>query len=111
MIAVLVDAGVVDGGGALIAAATRGNEKIVKLLLQQQKERGVVDGAAGVDTPDEYGAPALFPAVCYAARCSPRVVRLLVDAGADTTSAVRIAPTGGQVVIDTPLDIARFASA
>lgn len=41
-------------------------------------------------------------------RCSPRIVRLLVDAGADTTSAVRFTSTTDGDKIDfskTPMDL------
>lgn len=40
-------------------------------------------------------------------RCSPRVVRLLVDAGADTASVVPLKGAGGQVELGvTPIDFA-----
>ena len=102
----LADAGVVDTGEALMDAAKSGHEAGVKLLLVRQERRGV-DGAAYVNAPNELGQTSLFFAIGFG-RCSPRVVRLLVDAGADATSAARGTETpGGEVVSsDTPLDFA-----
>ncbi len=95
----LIEGGVEDTGAALIASARSGSKAAVQLLLQQQqqqqqqqKEGKSADGAAYVNTRDEFGRTPLFLAASFA-RCSPRVVRLLVDAGADTESTVRVAVT------------------
>ena len=91
---VLMDAGVVDTGKALAIAAGSAREVSVKLLLQQrQRQGGIVDYVnsrkvggrvplfSGIDVyPDKQGVPRLI---------SPKVVRLLIDAGADTSSVVR----------------------
>ncbi len=101
VVAVLAEAGAVDTGDALIFVAGTGHEAAVKALLHQQEERGSTGGAAYVNSCDGVGRTALFKAIC---RCSPRVVRLLVDAGADTTSTVPIT-LGAWVSSKTPLNI------
>ena len=104
VMAVLVDAGVMDGGGALNTATETGSEEAVKLLLRLQEKMDSVHGATYVNSCDINGRTSLFNAI---GRCSPRIVRLLVDAGADTTSAIRItdAPEGNVVSDETPLDL------
>lgn len=93
VVAILMDAGVIDTGVALATAATNGTEASVKLLLQKHKG-GHSDKGAYVNsrhffdkqTPLECCVEAYLP-------CSPRIARFLVDAGADagadTTSAFR----------------------
>ena len=93
VMALLVDAGVVDTGKALNAAVGTGNEDAVKLLLHKN-EGNNADGAVCVSTRDRVCATTLLLAAC-SGRCSSRVVRLLVDTGADTAST-------GTVVIGTP---------
>ena len=105
VVAVLTDAGVVDTGKALMSSTTYGREAALKLLLQHQDRNGV-DTAAYVNAPDELCQTALLCAVGFG-RCSPRVVRLLVDAGADTASVLRTThtPGGHAVPHATPLDL------
>ncbi len=83
--AVLADAGVVDNGEALISASCNGRELSAKFLLQQRKG----DEAAYVNYRSIDSLTPLIGAVGYIVfSCpSPRIVRLLVDAGADTKSA------------------------
>ena len=105
--AVLVDAEVMDSGRALIAAAEWGGDSPVKFLLEQQRqELGNDDfGALAnyVDTADALGRTPLICSI-HGGPSSRRVVRLLVDAGADTMSAVRLRTPGGMVEFEgTPL--------
>ncbi len=108
----LIEAGVMDTGVALRAASRSGCEEAVKFLFQQQRQhqqRGKIVGEASayVNTRDDFGQTPLACAIACG-RCSPRVVRLLVDAGADTASAVRVAGPPGveDVSSKTPLDLA-----
>lgn len=99
IVATLTAAGVVDTGTALVAAAGAGLEASVKSLLRQRLVRepgGVgayVDNARGPS-----GATAVLLAVGIAGSCSPRILRMFVDAGADTTSSVLIRNNSGAVV-------------
>ena len=100
---VLTRAGVVDREAVALRAAVRhGRESFVKFLLQQRtRSIGSVGAATYVDSPGPNGSTAL---VCGVSACSPRSTRLLVDAGADTTTAVRLTKAWGQVVFNgTPL--------
>ncbi|CAN0086156.1 unnamed protein product [Scytosiphon promiscuus] len=104
----LADAGAVDTGGkALAVACELGREESVKFLLRQKRTAGgkarYVRGAR-----DPYGRTPLICTIDVAARqlSSPRIARLLIDAGADTESAVRVVDMTGMVVFDdTPLAI------
>ena len=101
---VLTDAGVVDTGQSLIFAAGCGHEASVKLLLQQDWKCG--GAVTYVNSCDELGRTPLLCAFSLfgGVGSSPRIVRLLVDAGADTTSAVRLTGDGGRVMLNgTPL--------
>ncbi len=80
VMALLTEAGVVDTGEALHVSARSGQVDAVKLLLRQQRRRPV-DGTIA-DTCNM----ALRCAIGHG-ECSPRVARLLIDAGADITSA------------------------
>ena len=89
---ILTSAGVVDDMPALFHATAHGQEKSVKFLLQQrQKESGSLFGY--VNNPDAHGVTALsgiFDAAFGDTLCSPRVLRLLINAHADTASVVRL---------------------
>ena len=108
--AVLTDAGIVDTGRSLIHATGCGREASVKFLLQQKD--WYTGGAVAYvnNTWDECGRKPLFCGITgldddYSA--SPRIVRLLVDAGADTKSAFRITDEKGNVLYHgTPLALA-----
>lgn len=81
----LTDAGVVDMGPALFHAAAKGLEAPVKFLLQQKWN---TPGGAYVNTRSKNAKfTPLFIAVEGA---SPRVVRMLLDAGADVTSTCNL---------------------
>jgi len=107
----LTGAGVVDTGIALIDAAECGQQVAVKFLLllhqqrHQQKRKASTSGRAYVNATDPgCGSTALTMCIAFCRKHSPRVARLLVDAGADTTSAVQITARGGPVAFnDTPL--------
>ena len=90
----LTDAGVADNGRALFKAAAHDRELSAKFLLQQRKG----DEAAYVNYRNDHGLRPLLLAMGMAGSPSPRFVRLLVDAGADTTLAVRITDTEGGVL-------------
>lgn len=86
IISMLTDAGgVVHTGEALNAAARPGCEASVKFLLRQQVTTRVREGAY-TNTPDRKtgGTPLLRSIASY----SPRIARLLVDAGAEDTASV-----------------------
>lgn len=103
----LTDAGVVDTGTALIAAAERGHEAPVKFLLRKHGEKSTGGGAYVNNTRDDpLDRTPLRRSIVEACRaCAPRVVRLLVDAGVDTASPVPITKTPGSYrsVSDTTL--------
>jgi len=105
---VLTDAGVVDDGTSLMTATAHGREASMKFLLQQRKG----DEAACVNYRDSLGET---PLVCATGLLgysspSPRIVRLLVNSGADTSSAVLVTNTEGEVEFNgTPLTCATSA--
>ncbi len=108
---VLTGGGVVDGGEALMISAERGPEASVKLLLKTQVEGK--SSSSGVSYVNHRTSCGRTPLLCAAGfygvgsahpPCtSPRIVRLLVDAGADTTSASSVTDREGRVVRGTPL--------
>lgn len=102
----LVDAGVVDTGAALcMAARWGGNEPAVKFLLgQHQEETKPIGEGAYVNTRDFRGSTPLLNAVRSKKCRSSRVVRMLLDAGADAASTIRIPDDAGGKGFDyTPL--------
>ena len=90
VMAMLMNAGVVDSGKALVAAAMTGCDASIKFLLlqqQQQQQQQENDGEFDyVNACDSVGIRALFYGSAIAA--APRVARLLIEAGADATSDV-----------------------
>ncbi|CAN0170775.1 unnamed protein product, partial [Ectocarpus fasciculatus] len=105
----LTTAGVVDTGIALIKATSFNHGEVVKFLLQQQD--GKPSGkSVYVNHPRDPGGRT--PLICNIdigvnQSCSPKVVRLLVDAGADTTSAVHFNIARGRIpCVFTPLSLA-----
>ncbi|CAM9292407.1 unnamed protein product, partial [Ectocarpus sp. 4 AP-2014] len=102
----LTDAGVVDTGGALIAAADYGSVVSVKHLLQRQKQTAAKKKAY-VNAPGLFGATPLLWSIQACRPCSSRIARLLLDAGADTTSTVTMADVQGfGLMAYTPMEIA-----
>lgn len=84
--AILVGAGVTDTGEALMVAAELGREASVKFLLQQLEDKPA-GLSAYASTRGAYGRTPLISSIDTGVRrlCSPRVTRLLLDAGADTS--------------------------
>lgn len=103
--AILTDGGAVDTGRALVDAAGYSGEAAVRFLLQrqrrQQRRRQLsVDAATRgdatyVNTRDETGRSALISGILLCRSGSPRVVRMLADAGADTASAIQFTTPEG----------------
>lgn len=105
----LTSAGVVDTGMALHAAVICGRETSAKFLLPQQEEESKArdEGAGPLDIHSPGGATPLVCSIQACCSCSARITRLLVDAGADITTAVRPTDEGGVVTFDdTPLALA-----
>ncbi len=94
----LTNAGVVDTGMALVQAAAGAREASVKFLLLQRKG----GKTAYVNFRESCGFTPLLMATGPAGRYSPspRIARLLVDAGADTAWSIRLL---GSSVDETPL--------
>ncbi|CAM9468204.1 unnamed protein product [Ectocarpus sp. 13 AM-2016] len=108
ILAMLTDAGVVDPGIALNVAADCGHEAAVKFLLQAQshnKRRTTTGQASYVNILDAHGASPLIRSIDVDVDrlCFPRIVRMLIDAGADARSALRITERGTVLFHDTPL--------
>lgn len=99
--AMLTGAGVVDAGKALVYAARLGRFAITKVLLEQPK-RSARRLRAYVDAPctSRGGTTALMSAICCP---SLKIARLLIDAGADTTSAANAELDEGLARGMTPL--------
>lgn len=101
----LTDAGVVDKGPALVANADYVGVVSVKHLLQWQKQT-TDERKAYVNAPGLFGATPLLWSIQACRPCSSRSARLLVDAGADTTSTVIMADVQGfGLMAYTPMEI------
>ncbi|CAM9890769.1 unnamed protein product [Scytosiphon promiscuus] len=97
--AVLIDAGVTDvDGQALNAAAGVGPDTSVKLLLQQHKKHADGSSIAVDPLPVANGVTAMVAAVEGCHSSSARIVRLLLDADADPTSAIRVRCRQGSTI-------------
>lgn len=106
ILAILAEVGVVDNGTALHAAVGAGSETSVKFLLKQYIPMAAYPGAY-VNVPDEMGSTAFLRGIAACKPRSARIMRMLADAGADTTSTVRITHVPAGVVFDdTPLALA-----
>lgn len=110
MLSILTGSGVIDTGTALCAAAGYSGEAPVKYLLQQhqrQRQRQRLDssrGVAYVNAQDHAGKTPVISGILLCRPCSPRVVRMLIDAGAYTDSVVRLEnPLGVEFFRGTPL--------
>ncbi len=80
-------------------------------FLVQQKLNTSDDAVGYVNASYDLGRMPLVCAIlCYRGGCTPRVARLLVDAGTDTASAVRITDDAGRLTFNgTPLALATAA--
>lgn len=90
LMAMLMEAGVVDPGECLVVAAARGSVASVMLLLEQNKGE-TSGGSTYVNYRTAVGSTPLMSSIICCETHSPRVARLLVDAGAHTTSPIPIA--------------------
>lgn len=104
--AILMDAGVVDTGAALVVAARWGGEEAVKLLLQRRQVDGPPTGSAEYANFCDVGSghTPLFCSIdvvpdggVVRQSLSLRVVRTLIDAGADATPPVRVQNIEGDI--------------
>lgn len=96
----LTDAGVVDTGTALTAAIGGGCEASVKFPLQHREWSTDAEHATYLDTCSRHdGHIPLVRAIFCARFASSRIVRLLVDAGANATANVPF------VLGSTPFDL------
>ncbi|CAM9190056.1 unnamed protein product, partial [Ectocarpus sp. 6 AP-2014] len=86
VLTMLRDAGVVDRGKAIVAAAGFGREASVRFLLKQERATTRIDYA---NTRDEAGRTLFYRAAWGA---YPRIGRWLLDAGADETLASVVQP-------------------
>lgn len=104
----LTDAGVVDTERALSVAASEGREASVKFLLRHQPRGTPTDICAYVDIRDSRGRTALSKAIGIEGSDFPRIVRWLMDAGADTSSFLSLTVDGGRTlaVAGSPLGLA-----
>lgn len=105
IMSVLIDGGVVDTGMALVIAAEFCREACVKFLLENHKRQSDVRALRYVNHRGKTGRTALFNAIAFR-RPSPRIVRLLIDAGAEAESAAQVLDTGGTLCSYTPLQLA-----
>ncbi|CAM9847269.1 unnamed protein product, partial [Hapterophycus canaliculatus] len=107
LVAAMFDGGVVNTGQVLMCATFTGSEPCVKFLLQQQRDKEKL--SAYVNFVDTDGTTPLLGSIA-SLLCSPRVVRLLLDAGADTTLAARFLMSREREIFHgTPLALtARF---
>lgn len=98
IMAMLTNAGVVDTGAALARAAAQGREAPVAFLLEYQSQKAS-GGRVRYVNAGRIREPRR-PLFCSIEGCSPRVVRLLIDAGADTTASYSVLDMqrGGEVV-------------
>ena len=96
-IRMLTAAGVVDTGVALINSTLDGREAAVKLLLHEHQRLEVFDGGSYANARDPVnGKTVLVCAIEHAGYSSARIVRMLVDAGADAASSVRFTNATGR---------------
>lgn len=84
---ILTDAGVVDTGLALYSAASWGGEVSVKFLLRKQRER-LAAGDRAYASSSCGPLPPVYGSIGHCRSFSPKVVRMLVDAGIEPTSTV-----------------------
>lgn len=105
IVALLTEAGVDDTTGTALGRAARsGHEACFKFLLQRQEERGSAGVGHYVNKPDARGATPVFSAIEACPPRAQRIVRLLLDAGAETASTLRVTdPMGKPFYSGTPL--------
>lgn len=93
LMAIFAAAGVVDTGKVLVKAAGAGKEAPVRFLLQQCAHRTASEKVAYINNTghDLFGGTPLTSAIFYGFKSysSRRIVRLLLDHGANVTSAAK----------------------
>lgn len=103
---ILTDAGVTDTSGYVLhAAITSGVEESVKLLLRQWQKGNTTGGKYPcVEDLGRYGETPLLRSIEVCHPCSPRIVRFLVDAGADTrrSALLSVDPRAGTCTFASP---------
>lgn len=107
VMAQLANAGVVDKTGRVLHAAVMyGAETSVKLLLRHREGNAAAQGRY-VNNTLRHTTP-LLTAIQTSRSWCPRVMRMLIDAGADTTFVFRVgnAPGGEPIYAPTPLSCA-----
>ncbi len=104
---VLADVGVVDDGRAMATAAARGSEGAVKFLLRQREGQPSAENFAYLNDSDSIGQTPLIWAIRFARYSSARIAKLLIAAGADAASFVRLTNplVGGLIFSGTPLGL------
>ncbi|CAN0359869.1 unnamed protein product, partial [Ectocarpus sp. 12 AP-2014] len=103
----LTDAGVVDKGGALIAAADYRRRRIRQAPAATAEADNCREKSLCYKAPGLFGATPLLWSIQACRPCSSRIARLLVDAGADTTSTVTMADVQAfGLMAYTPIKIA-----
>ena len=104
IMSLLMDAGVVDTQAtALLQAIAFQGEASVKFLLDRRLLEDIGGSAYANTRNSSNGRTPMCSAISVAGPNSPRIVRMLVDAGADTVSAVRFTDTwriGPDVVVN-----------
>ncbi|CBN75182.1 EsV-1-199 [Ectocarpus siliculosus] len=107
IMAILTGAGVRDAMGyVLLGTAGLGREASVQFLLRQRRKESEMSVHAYANSSDGSGMTPLSCSIEWCSSGNPRIVRLLVDAGADTTSTVRVTNLNGGVEYnDTPLAV------
>lgn len=99
VVVMLTEEGVVDTGLAFVDAVRAGDKRCVKFLLQQQQGK-----------PGEAAYVLLQLLHVCLLSCCPRLMRLLIDAGGNPASTMRVSTTEGVAVLDhTPLDIVEIS--
>lgn len=111
IMAALCDAGAVDTGRPVVEmgkvlcdAADMGRARSVKFLLEREwpPPRSHHEGGSYIDCVNDYGCT---PLVVAAAAAHPRVVRLLIDAGADVTRGRPMRYAAGVMHYEKALDL------
>eukprot|EP00752_Nemacystus_decipiens_P005549 g5020.t1 len=102
VLGMLTDAGVVDTGEALLSAVKHGHEAAVCFLVKKFAGPAAGGGGSYLESRDAGGRTPLHKGLDACEPCSPRIMRLLIDAGASTRAPVRI-DTASSVAFFSPL--------
>lgn len=106
VVTMLTGAGVRDEEGALINATFRGSEATLKFLLQQEDGKAAAGVSCVGAVSDVSGYTPVYFAVASGWR-APRLLRLLIDAGANTKSTIRVTrENGSELFKGTPMALA-----